>query len=57
MATDTISLNEKHFPEIPQTELNFLNPEDNEKEEAQCEAAAAAPRPKTVPGRRPLFRN
>jgi hypothetical protein len=57
MADDTTSLNEKNFLETPHTELNFLNSEDNAKEEARRDAAPVVTHLKTVPGRRTLFRN
>ena len=57
MADDTTSLNEKHLPETPRSELNFLNSEDDTTKEARREAVPIVPRREAAPGRRPLFRN
>jgi hypothetical protein len=57
MADDTTSSNAKDLPETPYTELSFLNSEEIAEQEVRHDAAPVAPHPKTVPGRRPLFRN
>ena len=56
MADDTTSLNVNDLPKTPHAKLSFLNSEDVAKQETGRDAAPAAPRPETAPGRRPLFR-
>jgi hypothetical protein len=57
MAHDTALLTAKDLPKLPQKEPSFLNAEDIAEEELPHDAAPTTPRPGTLPGRRPLFRN
>jgi hypothetical protein len=55
MADDTTCLNAKDLPNPPAA-LD-LNAERSAEQEVRREAAPVAAGPKTLPGRRPLFRN